>query len=244
MIAFSTINIEGQRHLDAVTQFLQRQRPHVWCFQEVFADDAATLAHTFGAQHVFEPLVHISENYPHQNGKSGPWGIAIMSTFPIIEARSEYYKGDPHILPELLERNPNSLNRALLHAEIDSPDGVYSIATTHFTWANDGGTNSEQERDFLALKNVLADVEPDLLCGDFNSPRGRGGVFDELAHRYTDNIPTSVTSTIDPFLHRAGNLQLVVDGLFTTPRIVASNVIVHTGVSDHCAVTAQLSLGR
>jgi hypothetical protein len=48
-------------------------------------------------------------------------------------------------------------------------------------------------------------------------------------------------TSIDPKLHRAGALQLMVDGLFTTPGYEASDVMLHTGVSDHCAITARIA---
>ncbi len=79
-----------------------------------------------------------------------------------------------------------------------------------------------------------------VLCGDFNAPRG-GEIFSELAARYRDNIPAQYTTSIDASLHRAGDLQLMVDGIFTTPEYQASSVLLHSGVSDHYAVTADIT---
>ena len=42
-------------------------------------------------------------------------------------------------------------------------------------------------------------------------------------------------------LHRAGPLQLVVDGMFSTDDYSVSEVALHQGVSDHCAITALVS---
>ena len=79
-----------------------------------------------------------------------------------------------------------------------------------------------------------------VFCGDFNAPRG-GEVFSTLATVFTDNIPSSVTTTMDNALHRVGDKlrPLVVDGLFTRG-YKASNVRVVCGVSDHCAVVGEI----
>ena len=82
-----------------------------------------------------------------------------------------------------------------------------------------------------------------VLTGDFNAPRG-GTIFDLLARTWQDCIPQDVTTSIDPVLHRAGALTLMVDGLFTTPHYHATEVQLHTGLSDHQAITASISRGQ
>ena len=62
-----------------------------------------------------------------------------------------------------------------------------------------------------------------------------------MSDRFKDNIPLRYTTSIDPNLHRAGALELMVDGLFSTPGYVVSDVALHSGVSDHCAITCAIS---
>ena len=76
-----------------------------------------------------------------------------------------------------------------------------------------------------------------VLCGDFNAPRG-GEIFTRLATQSRDNVPSHYVTSIDPKLHRAGPLQLMVDGLFSTDGYRLSEVVLHNGVSDHCTITA------
>ncbi len=57
---------------------------------------------------------------------------------------------------------------------------------------------------------------------------------------YTDNIPSCYTTSIDPHLHRAGALDLLVDVLFTTPKYRASDVRLVSGLSDHMAVAGNI----
>jgi endonuclease/exonuclease/phosphatase family metal-dependent hydrolase len=79
-----------------------------------------------------------------------------------------------------------------------------------------------------------------ILCGDFNAPRGRE-IFSRLAKRWHDNVPLHYVTSIDPKLHRAGPLQLMVDGVFSTTDYRVRNVVLHQGVSDHCAITADIA---
>ena len=125
-----------------------------------------------------------------------------------------------------------ALARARVHiGEID-----LHIATTHFPWTPDG-----QERAFQhkAVRRLLDAVRGQavVLTGDFNAPRG-GPIFAAVARVLTDCIPARVTSSIDPHLHRGGPLSLMVDGMFASKHYTISDVRMHTGLSDHQAISA------
>jgi endonuclease/exonuclease/phosphatase family metal-dependent hydrolase len=134
----------------------------------------------------------------------------------------------------------NNLNRIVLAADIQKDGRVFRIATTHLTWTPNGGPNGEQRRDAAALLHVLEGLSEFVLCGDFNAPRG-GDIFSMLASRYKDNIPLQYTSSLDPNLHRAGQLGLMVDGIFSTSAYTVSAVKMVSGISDHCALVATVS---
>ena len=85
----------------------------------------------------------------------------------------------------------------------------------------------------------LKQIEPFILCGDFNAPRGKA-IFQKLVKTYTDNIPKKISSTIDPVLHREGNLDFVVDGLFTTSHFHVKNIRIIEGLSDHKGIYATI----
>ena len=84
------------------------------------------------------------------------------------------------------------------------------------------------------------------MCGDFNAPRG-GEIFSALATRWHDNIPGTYHTSLDLSLHKAGKVDgerlatLMVDGLFTTPGYRTSRVELVPGVSDHCAIVAEVA---
>lgn len=240
MIRFATINIEGHRHLDRVIPFLQKQSIQLFCLQEVFKEDINLLAQALNAESIFAPMSYTHQKLEDGNTFSGLCGIAILSTFPIMSHEAHTYVGSDQNIPEWL--TPNGTNRVLLNARIKENDQLWNIATTHFTWTKDGSTSDEQLQHFATLLPLLDKQQPHVFCGDLNSPRGKGGVFDMLAQKFVDQVPPEATTSIDPTLHKAGNLQLMVDALFTKPGVKVRNAKLHTGVSDHQAVTADISL--
>mgnify|MGYP003739632349 CR=1 FL=1 len=111
---------------------------------------------------------------------------------------------------------------------------------THFTWSPNGEANDEQRLDLAEMLSQLENYDDFILCGDFNAPRGKE-IFAQLASRYTDNLPPEVTTTIDGQFHYAGQLEIVVDGFFTTPRYQVESLQVRAGLSDHQGLLAQVS---
>ena len=66
-------------------------------------------------------------------------------------------------------------------------------------------------------------------------------MFARIAKKYKDNIPPHYVTSLDRKLHRAGHLELMVDGLFSTSEYLLDHVELRSGVSDHCAIIAELS---
>jgi len=157
----------------------------------------------------------------------------------------------PFEIPTLT--HPNALWRVLTSLETEIDGEWYRVVTTHFTRSDHAQFTSKQADDFKRMWLLLEDLGEFVLCGDFNSPRGGAqdedpnlgpNVFDTLSERLQDNIPPEVTSTIDPDLHRAPGLEIVVDGLFSTPTYQVESVSVVPGISDHQALVAEVSKFR
>lgn len=242
-VSLASINIEGHKHLKKrVLPFLVAQQPDVVCLQEVFAVDLALLEQELGLQAWFLPLTDVQTVSIHQTEALGPIGIAILTQLPVIQSWSPLYVGSHDRLPVFLENdNPNSTNRGLIALAMQHESQTYHIATTHFTWSPAGSTTNEQRQHLIQLEKTLATLPEHVLCGDFNAPRG-GEVFARLSQLYHDNIPPEYTTSIDGSLHKAGPLELMVDGLFSQPAYSITQVKLHTGVSDHCAITAQITI--
>lgn len=230
------LNVEIDRHLDRVLPFLEREEPDVVLLQEVLEKDLPLLEQTLNTKSIFTPVAQFQWRGCHQVE-----GLTILSRLPIVKHYVEYYKGSGDSIPtiELGPEAGNKLARALSVVHVVNEDKTYCLATTHFTWTPDGQTSEEQTRDLDILLNLLSAFPDIVLCGDFNAPRGNS-IFRKLASRFKDNIPPHITTTIDKNWHRAGDLQLVVDGLFSTPHYMISEVKLVDDVSDHIAIVAKV----
>jgi len=239
-----SLNIERSKHLDVVLPFLKEQQADVVCLQEVMERDLSTLADAAGTLAQFVPMTLHSQEMP-----PGMMGVGIFSRLPVRASDVRYYGGDPAHLPELDQRDMttwNNKNFPLASCEIIKNDTVFKVATTHFRWTPDGEPDDDQRQGIVRLLGLLATTGEFVLTGDFNAPRG-GEIFSMLAGKYTDNVPPKYVTSLDIQLHRAGKTKphelatKMVDGIFSTPTYVISDVELISGVSDHCAIVAAVS---
>src|SRR3989344_1633213 len=243
-LSLACVNIEGPKHLDRVLAFLQKEKPDVVCLQEVYERDLQGLAEKLDMQSAFAPMVLWGYPIPSEPPFI-PYGIALLSRFPMEEMRRLYYRGDGNPANIAAYGNPLSYYYFILSAIFRKDGQRFTIGTTHFPVTPDGKTDDVQRSSIQELLKQLESFPEIVLCGDFNAPRG-GEIFAELAKRYKDNIPPHYTTSIDVNLHRAGEKlhgrQLMIDGLFTTPGYQCSNVRLQDGVSDHLAILAEIRL--
>jgi len=85
------------------------------------------------------------------------------------------------------------------------------------------------------LKNPL------IFTADLNNARGEY-VYDTIADELIDIIPKSISSTIDPKLHRKANLKLVVDTIMISPDILVEDFKIIENISDHKALISILKI--
>lgn len=239
-ISLLDLNTEHQRHIDQIISYIQSNKFEVICFQEVFEKDFEHYERELAMHGFFLPLANVNASNQWGTPPEGNWGICILSKLPILSHESTYYKGEEGTIPELIDGEPNSMNRGLLWCTIEKEASFFTIATTHFTVSSHGETTDEQLAVFAQLQKVLTTIPEVILCGDFNAPRGQE-IFGTLSQMYRDNVPAHIESTLDPELHRAKGVKLVVDGLFTSAQYVASGVKMVCGLSDHCALRAEIS---
>jgi len=233
-----SLNIEGNFHLDKVLPFFQKQKPDVVCLQEVFKENLPLFEQKFGLQSHFYPMADVNKPHPLNFPQLGQIGLAILTFLPTSSIKHKHYYQAPGKLP-FVGYKTSLENRLVLWTTITKNNQDFTIATTHFTWAMPEKADQAQASELSKLLKILKTIPEFILCGDFNAPRGQK-TFNALASIYKDNIPQSTTTTIDPNIHRKKGLKLVVDGLFTTPHYQAKKVKVHCGVSDHCAIIADV----
>lgn len=232
-----SVNIEGHKHLDLVLPFLRTNNPDVVCLQEVHEPDFGMLANVLGMKGRFSPMTLMQLD--RKTGPHIPLGIGICTSLPFSDVREQYYYGTRKKLHTFAEHTTTVYSRALTSLVATKKGTAYTVGTTHFTWTANGLADAHQRRDIRALLRTLRQFPEIVFCGDFNAPRG-GEIFGELARRYADNIPARYNTSIDGARHYGGPLAYMVDGLFTTPAYHAANVRLVSGVSDHCAIVADI----
>ena len=239
-ISLLTLNIEGDNHLDKIQQLIDEKHPDVVCFQEIYKADLPIFQKQLQVKSVFVPSSRIESENKFRLKPKGEWGVAIFSRIPLFTAHIHAYVGELNHVPVYENGEPNLTNRVVIVAKFHLDNKPLYIATTHFTWADKGDATELQHKNLDQLLQVVESYRPLVFCGDFNAPRGKS-VFERLATEFTDNIPTHVTSSIDPDLHRVKGIELMVDGMFSSPGIHVNDVEVIQGVSDHKAVFGRIS---
>ena len=246
-----TLNIERAKHLERVLPFLSKQNPEVACLQEVREPDIALLKESINAgEHIFAPMTR----HP-SDGNPAVVGTCIISRLPIRTHNVEYYRGNPDLLSTAIavpeESRDNAaiaagMNCGLTSVDIEKDRVLFRIATTHFTWSAEGNSNDYQREDMQKLLKLLEKAGEFVLASDFNAPRG-GEIFSMLAEKYKDNVPPHYLTSLDASLHRSGKTRpeelanKMVDGIFSTPGYNVSDVEMVCGLSDHCALIANIS---
>lgn len=231
-----SVNIEGDRHLDRVEQLFAVEQPDIVCVQEVLAKDIDRLSDRLAMKYHFAPMAYYDVAESER-------GVAIFAP-DFVSVQSTHYAGRELAGP--LENLENEYERhyankryQLVSATVTHQDVLYHFHTTHFPVTTRGTATWYQREAAENLLRELGKHSEVILCGDFNSPRGRE-IFTYLSEHFTDNIPQEYTTSIDGELHRAGPIPFMVDGLFTTPQYMAKEVRLVSGVSDHCAIVAEV----
>ncbi len=243
-IKLISLNIELDRHLDLVEKFLRKERPDVVCLQEVIESDFPKLVVELDMAGVFAAMGRYGVETEKGNRVLG---VGLISKLPMKDIRSVYYHGEEVSARNVLvkkQEDAQNYCRVLVSGKVQKDEVEFVVGTTHFTWAPDGQANDFQREHIRKLLSVLSHISEIVFCGDFNAPRG-GEIFDAIAKHYKDHIPKHYTTSIDMGLHRFGaklkGKPLMVDGLFSTPHYEIRNVRLQDGVSDHCAIVAEIS---
>src|SRR3990167_2102131 len=227
-----SLNIEMDRHIDRIVYFFKVEQPDVVLLQEVLDKDRSTFEQALEMKGFY-----IAQNILRSNQGESSIGLLTLSKVPILQHDTVFYKGNNTHLLRVNISESKKIARAFLVTEVTKDRQHYCLVNIHFTWSHNAEPTEEQHKDLDALLPLLFKIPEFILCGDFNAPRGTA-IFDKLASRYKDNIPNNVTTTIDKQWHRGGDLNIVVDGVFSTEKYQVEGVRVVDNVSDHCAVVA------
>lgn len=223
-----SLNIHEGKHIPSQLILFNKEKPDLLCLQEVRQDDYVTLRKALGMDGFFLPT------WVKPDGST--LGLAMLTRLIANWYRINEYAAS---------RAANGFGRTIRQFVVASlgESGQYVVGNIHFTWSPDGRATQQQRDDLQGLLLSLERYQNMILCGDFNAPRG-GEIFSVLGAKYKDNIPKHYTTSIDPDIHRAGALDLMVDGLFSTMQYEVRDVQLVPGVSDHYAVCASIGINN
>lgn len=227
--------------MEKVAAWVKEERAEVVCLMEVCEEDLAAIAGDDYPYTAYAPNDLLGNSRVDRTSMI-PVGVAILSKYKMVNIERVYCGKPPR--RELVPIGSSSHAPILLIGEIEVGDELIRIGAVHFTWTKDGSVSDEQRRD---LATLMAKIEQEqlVMVGDFNLSR-EGELYRSLQAKFLDNIPSDVTTTLDPNLHYAnlgqeGKLKLVVDYVWSTSHYVVNDVRVHSGLSDHCGIVANVS---
>lgn len=259
------LNIEGDKHIDKVKNLISAKKPDVICLAEAFYEDVRSMSSELGYELAFSQLLTLKsgEEVDRQ-------GSAILSNLPMQETKIFYYNDSGSENPKAytLEETSNhegirpenrfEFSYSLLTARLNlTPETSMIVSTTHFPVVDHQSPDlkdhvlhgmqnviDEERAEAHAdrLKEILGGLpHPLIFTADLNNPRGES-IYGSLAHLLADRVPPDLKSSLDPNLHRAKNVELMVDTIMTSQDVSVRDFKVIEGVSDHKAFLASVEI--
>lgn len=246
-----SINIERDLHKEAVTRFLEEEKPVFLSLLEVYEEDARSYADLLGMKFVFAHQCY----YPTKDGELKLLGVAVLYSGEALLSDVYYYGGDKFLRPVFqassnLKEMPHILCSPVVVVKVNKEGQEYVFGATHLPVTPEGISTDFQKNYAKTLLGYLKSFPDLILCGDFNAPRGLE-TFSYFTEAYRDNIPLEHKTSLSS-LHKADPKDLVeqaekmgfpgymVDGLFTTSGYKVTNVKLIDHVSDHMAVVGEV----
>ena len=208
-----SLNIEMFKHYDLVLPFLKKENADVVCLQELLETDFEKFQTELGMQGFYKPIEYI-----YADAYGGPQNIrhgeAIFAK-NLSDTKFVYYVGSA-------ENIAHSFEEYFADEKLRDNRVLLSAKVMH------DGKEYQVLNTHFTLTEMGAATPIQL------------GDLDKLK----DNIPAHYTTSLDMNIHKRGYLKLqnMVDGLFTTPKYIASNVRLVDGVSDHMAIVADIEM--
>lgn len=199
------------------------------------------------------------------NGMRAVVGIVIASRYlmPSITHHTTWGDGTLKDLQGINDQNQRHLgaksdtlveateDRVAICATVVKDNIRYNIATTHGMWARNSVTNDVQRKCMKRTRDSLNAEAVHrhglVLAGDMNFGRG-GEIYSMFTNVFRDCVPPEVDNTLDPKhpIVKKG-IRVVSDYVMTHddgifPGVYdVTDVRLHSGASDHCALSATVS---
>ena len=230
------LNTNRNSPLQNQRDLIERIIPDVICLQEMREDYFFEWLEIFESRGIFAP-----QWYEYMEEECVNVGSAIITTWKDSDFENHYYRGNSDSIPFFNGGNIEqaAIPRALQTATINVGGDTYQVANLHFTWAPNGIPSQTQINDAYKVSKILEKLKQFVLCGDFNTPVG-SEAFRIMRSSATLAEVVDCDSTIDPNFHYEKNLKIVVDALLFTEPYMLNDIQLICGVSDHCALMANM----
>ncbi|MEL6520612.1 MAG: endonuclease/exonuclease/phosphatase family protein [Pseudomonadota bacterium] len=170
-------------------------------------------------------------------------GCVIATKHPVTYQNTFYFRGDADAIPDF--RNgaiaQESIPRAVQTLCLGTVASDIYIHNLHFTWSANGVPSDLQRDDARKISDYVVRWPNHVIAGDFNTPIG-GEIFRLICGDALPATPKDLTTTIDKRFHYSGGVDIVVDSIATSPSVMAHDTRAVFGVSDHCALLADIRL--
>lgn len=175
------------------------------------------------------------------------WGNGILKNLEGVDDKNRRYLGvESDALVEATE------DRVAICATVIKDGARFDVATAHGMWVRGGVVNDIQRQSTGRLLHFL-DKERSrrkglVLAGDLNIGRG-GEIYQMFVKKgFHDCVPDKIDNTLDPDHPSVRNgLKVVIDYIMTYGADLfgdvysVSEVMLLSGVSDHCALSATVA---
>lgn len=201
-----------------------------------------SVAGTPGDRATFEPADEVLRRSVHHGPQPehGPlYGVSLISRVPVHSWHRVTFEAPSVSLPLLVPARPRPRllrvpdePRAAVAAVLAGPAGPITVATAHLSFVP--GVNASQLRRLVAWLRQFP--RPLVLMGDFNMP----GSLPELLTGWPGAVRGATYPSFGP---RVRFDHILLDGFSeeAVTRVRESVQILPMGVSDHCAVIAEIA---
>jgi len=247
-----SLNIWQGHALDAVCEFLAREKPDIITLQEVYNGTGPALSLQYRSlEELIKRLGLPYNDYEPaliDNRKEGkiPEGNATLSRFPIV-AREAIFFNEPFRDDYIddITQNP-SMPHILLHSVLETPEGEVNIYNLHGTWDLNGENFSEKRRQMSeAIIAATSGKSCVIVAGDTNAKpinQAMRNVEKHLISVFGDELATTFNMSRKD---NPGYATAAVDMVFVSHDVqVVSKECPGIDVSDHLPLVVTLEVSK
>ena len=236
----------GGKKWEAMVEFLLAEKPDILALQEAYRSSDDTLEPRFQtvqrlSQILGLPYTAFAPTFT-QNDSKLEQGNAVLSAYPIRSQNVTFFDVPFGVLQDN-ESDATRVPRNLQQVTIDVHGQDLHVFNTQGIWGFDGKDNPRRLAMCQKTAEIIQDISPTILCGDFNVDERTASIatLEKTLHNVFKN--TRQTSFNLREKKTGGFAQAIVDFLFISPDIrILDQYSPDVDISDHLPLVATLKL--